>query len=124
MMSPYKTLFSFTFCLVNYRQLKRSLRAGVLHSLSPQSPSFSFFPFLSIPCPFPRLLHRLRYMTVTNNRRSPSIIRNSKRQTQNPLKSLKNRFEAKGRLSDTTGKVIQRLFTIDLYTYLAIYHHG
>ena len=89
MMSPYKTLFSFTFCLVNYRQLKRSLRAGVLHSLSPQSPSFSFFPFLSIPCPFPRLLQRLRYMTVTNNRRSPSIIRNSKRQTQNPLKSLK-----------------------------------
>ena len=63
-------------------------------------------------------------MTVPNNRRSPSIIRNSKRQTQNPLKSLKNRFEAKGRLSDTTGKVIQRLFNTDLYTYLAIYHHG
>ena len=32
----------------------------------------------------------------------------------------KTAFEAKGRLH-TTGKVIQRLFIIDLYTYLAIY---
>ena len=32
----------------------------------------------------------------------------------------KNGFEAKGRLY-TTGKVIQRLFIIDLYTQLAIY---
>ena len=34
----------------------------------------------------------------------------------------KNRFEAKGRLY-TTGKVIQRLFIIDLYTSLAIYRY-
>ena len=32
-------------------------------------------------------------------------------------------FETKGRLY-TTGKVIQRLFNIDLYTYLAIYRYG
>ena len=31
-------------------------------------------------------------------------------------------FEAKGRLH-TTGKVIQRSFIIDLYTYLAIYRY-
>ena len=36
----------------------------------------------------------------------------------------KTAFEAKGRLSDTTGKVIQRLFITDLHTYLAIYRHG
>ena len=52
-----------------------------------------------------------------------SIIRSSKRRTQNPSKSLKkNMFEAKGRWY-TTGKVIQRLSNIDLYTYLAIYHY-
>ena len=38
------------------------------------------------------------------------------RRTQTPSKSLKKTaFEAKGRLY-TTGKVIQRLFIIDLYT--------
>ena len=47
------------------------------------------------------------------------------RECKNPSESLKKTaFEAKGRLSDTTGKVIQRLFIIDLYTYLAIYRHG
>ena len=46
----------------------------------------------------------------------PSIIRNSQWQTQTPSKSLKkNAFEAKGRLY-TTGKLIQGLFIIDLYT--------
>ena len=50
----------------------------------------------------------------------PSITRNSKRRTQTASKSLKKTaFEAKGRLY-TTGKVIQRLFIIDLYVYLAI----
>ena len=44
---------------------------------------------------------------------SPNIIKNSKRQTQNPSKSLKKTaFEAKGR-QYTTGKVIQRLLNID-----------
>ena len=34
----------------------------------------------------------------------------------------KTAFEAKGR-QYTTGKVIQRLFNIDLYTHLAIYRY-
>ena len=52
-----------------------------------------------------------------------SIIRSSKRRTQNPSKSVKKtRLEAKG-CWYTTGKVIQRLSNIDLYTYLAIYHY-
>ena len=43
-------------------------------------------------------------------------VRNSQRRTQTHPKSLKKTaFEAKGRLY-TTGKVIQRLFIIDLYT--------
>ena len=51
----------------------------------------------------------------------PSIIKNSQRRTQIHLKSLKKTaFEAKGRLY-TTGKVIRRLFIIDLHTQLAIY---
>ena len=37
--------------------------------------------------------------------------------------SSKTAFEAKGRQS-TTGKVIQRLVNIVLYTYLKIYHYG
>ena len=46
----------------------------------------------------------------------PSIIRNSQWRTQTPSKSLKKTaFEAKGRLH-TTGKVIQCLLIIDLYT--------
>ena len=49
----------------------------------------------------------------------PSIIRNSKRRTQNRSKTV---FEAKGR-EYTTGKVIQRLFNIDIYTYLTIYRY-
>ena len=52
-----------------------------------------------------------------------SIIKNSQRRTQIHSKSLKKRaFEEKGRLY-TTGKVIQRLFIIDLYTQLAIYDY-
>ena len=48
---------------------------------------------------------------------------NSKRRTQNPSKSLKkNAFETKGR-QYISGKVIQRLFKINLYSYLAIYHY-
>ena len=44
---------------------------------------------------------------------SHNIIRNSKRRTKNPSKSLKKTaFEAKGR-QYTTGKAIQRLFNID-----------
>ena len=35
----------------------------------------------------------------------------------------KTTFETKGRLY-TTGKIIQPLFNIDLYTYLAIYRYG
>ena len=51
----------------------------------------------------------------------PSIIKKSQRQTQIYSKSLKKTaFEAKGQLY-TTGKVIQRLFIIYLYTQLAIY---
>ena len=51
----------------------------------------------------------------------PSIIKKSQRQTQIYSKSLKKTaFEAKGQLY-TTGKVIQSLFIIDLYTQLAIY---
>ena len=47
------------------------------------------------------------------------------RECKNSLKiAQKTAFETKGRLSDTTGKVIQRLFFIDSYTYLAIYRHG
>ena len=43
-------------------------------------------------------------------------VRNSQRRTQTHPKSLKKTaFEAKGPLY-TTGKVIQRLFIIDLYT--------
>ena len=46
----------------------------------------------------------------------PSIIRNSQRRIQTPSKSLKKTaFEVKGQLY-TTGKVIQRLFIINLYT--------
>ena len=46
----------------------------------------------------------------------PSYIWNSQRRTQTPSKSLKKTaFGVKGRLY-TTGKVIQRLFIIDLYT--------
>ena len=53
----------------------------------------------------------------------PSIIRNSKRRTQNPSKSLeKTAFGTKGRRY-TTVKVIQRSSNIDLYTYLAIYRY-
>ena len=58
-----------------------------------------------------------------------SIIRNSKRPAANSKSfkiALKTAFEAKGRLY-TTGKVIQRLFNINLYTYLAkywIYRYG
>ena len=53
----------------------------------------------------------------------PSIIRNSKRQTQNLSKvAQKTAFEVKGRRF-TTGKIIQRLFNIDLYTYLVIYRY-
>ena len=53
----------------------------------------------------------------------PSITRNSQRRNPTPSKSLKKTaFEVKGRLY-TTGKVIQRLFIIDLYTYLAIYRY-
>ena len=56
----------------------------------------------------------------------PSIIRNNRRQTQNPSKSLKKTaFEAKG-LQYNTDKVreSQRLFNVDLYAYLAIYRYG
>ena len=44
---------------------------------------------------------------------------------QNPSKSLKTTFEAKG-LQYTTDKVSesQRLFNVDLHTYLAIYRYG
>ena len=53
----------------------------------------------------------------------PSIIRNSKRRTQNPSKLVqKTAFEVKGQRY-TTGKVIQRLFNINLYTHLAIYRY-
>ena len=53
----------------------------------------------------------------------PSIIRNSKRRTQNPSKLLKkNTFESKGQ-QYTTDKVIQHLFNIDLYTCLAIHYY-
>ena len=46
----------------------------------------------------------------------PSIIKKSQWRTQIHSKSLKKTvFEVKGRLY-TTGKVIQRLFIIDLYT--------
>ena len=49
------------------------------------------------------------------------IMKNSQRRTQSHSKSLKKTaFEAKGRLY-TTGKVIPRLFIIDLHTQLAIY---
>ena len=54
------------------------------------------------------------------------IFRNSKPSTANSKSfkiAQKTAFEAKGRLY-TTGKVIQRLFNIDLYTYLAIYGYG
>ena len=44
----------------------------------------------------------------------PSIIRNSQRRTQTPSNRSKTTFEAKGRIY-TTGKVIQRLFIIDLF---------
>ena len=45
---------------------------------------------------------------------------NSKWRTQNPSKSLKKTaFEAKGR-QYTTGKIIQRLFNVDLYTLIHI----
>jgi len=55
--------------------------------------------------------------TVPNNRKT-------NRRTQNPSKSLKKTaFEAKGR-QFTTGTVIQRLFNIDSYKYLAIYRYG
>ena len=57
--------------------------------------------------------------TVSN---IPSIIRNSKQRTQNNRSLQKTAFEAKGR-QYTTGKVIQRLFNIDLYTHLAIYRY-
>ena len=55
-----------------------------------------------------------------------SIIRNSKTSTANSKSfkiAQKTAFGAKGRLY-TTGKVNQRLFNIDLYTYLAIYGYG
>ena len=64
------------------------------------------------------LVHRLLFLT----KEGPSIIRNSERRTQNPSKSLKTAFEVKGRRY-TTGRVIQRLFNIDLYTYLATYRY-
>ena len=53
----------------------------------------------------------------------PSIIRNSKRRTQTPSKSLKKVLltEAKGRRYTTLVTVIQRLFNIDLYTYTVIF---
>ena len=46
----------------------------------------------------------------------------SKWRPQNLSKSLKTAFEAKGPRY-TTGKVIQGLFNIDLYKYLAIYRY-
>ena len=50
----------------------------------------------------------------------PNSRWNSKWRTQNPSKSLKKTaFEAKGR-QYTTGKVIQRLFNVDLYTLIHI----
>ena len=45
----------------------------------------------------------------------PSIIWNSQRRTHSFKIAQKTAFEAKGRLYPT-GKVIQRLFIIDLYT--------
>ena len=56
----------------------------------------------------------------------PSLVKNSQRRTQREFRensfkiAQKAAFEAKGRLY-TTGKVIQRLFIIDLHTQLAIY---
>ena len=41
---------------------------------------------------------------------------------QNAQIAKKTAFEAKGR-QHSTDKVIQRLFNIDLYTYLAIYRY-
>ena len=66
------------------------------------------------------LVHRLLFLI----KEGPSIIRKSKRQqTQNPSKvAQKTAFEVKGRRF-TTGKVIQRLFNTDLYTYLSIYRY-
>ena len=53
-----------------------------------------------------------------------TVLYNNKEQStanSNSFKiAQKTAFEAKGRLY-TTGKVIQRLFIIDLYTQLAIY---
>ena len=43
----------------------------------------------------------------------PSIIRNSKRRTQNPSKSPKKPLLRQKGNNNTTGKVIQRLFNID-----------
>ena len=51
------------------------------------------------------------------------IIGNSKRRTETPSKSLKKPLLRQGRLY-TIGKVIQRLFNINLYTYLAIFRYG
>ena len=57
------------------------------------------------------LVHPLLFLI----KEGPSIIRNSKRQTQNPSKvAQKTAFEVKGRRF-TTGKVIQRLFNTDFY---------
>ena len=54
--------------------------------------------------------------TVSNNKR------NSKRRTQNPSTSLKKPLlRQKNDAIPSIGKVIQRLFNIDLYTYLAIH---
>ena len=50
----------------------------------------------------------------------PSIREQSTANSNSFKIAQKTAFEAKGRLY-TTGKVIQRLFIIDLYTQLAIY---
>ena len=51
------------------------------------------------------------------------LLQNQSSTNSNPFKiTQKTAFEAKGRLyMYTSGKVIQRLFIIDLYTQLAIY---
>ena len=53
-----------------------------------------------------------------------AYIRNSKWQTQNPSKSLKKPLlRQKDNNTIIAGKVIQRLFNIELYTYLAMYRY-
>ena len=53
----------------------------------------------------------------------PSIMEQSTANLNSFKLAQKTAFEAKGRLL-TTGKVIQRLFIIDLYTSLAIYRYS